>query len=171
MKRVVVTGLGLALFAGTALAQTTAPSTAIDISPISSALVNIIGVVLTGLVTWIGWYVKNLISSKVDLSKTQLDEQLQQMFNEAAARSIAYAETVVEGAVPKSVDVNSVFVATAAKYLMDKWPDLVKKVGLSPEAIRDTILARLPSGPATAKVDAIVLAKAAGSSPPPAAKP
>lgn len=157
----------LALSAGAALAQTTT----VDLSPITESLISILGTILTGVVAWIGWYVKNLVASKVNLANTQLDEQLQQMFNEAAARSIAYAETVVKGAVPKNIDVKNEFVKTAADYLIKFWPELIQKVGLTPEKIKETILARLPSGEMTEKADAIVVAKAGGPAAAEAAKP
>lgn len=148
-----------------------AAQTTVDLSPITESLISIMGAVLTVVAGWVGWYLKNLIASKVDLSNTQLDEQLQQMFNEAAARSIAYAETVVKGTVPKNIDVKNEFVKVAADYLVKFWPDLVKKVGLTPEKVKDTILARLPSGEMTEKADAIVVAKAGGPAAAEAAKP
>jgi len=168
VKLSIAAAIGLAVVGGalisTAMAQTApAPDTTVDFTPIVNGVVATAGAALLALATWIGWYVKNWVASKVDLSTTQLDEQLQQMYNEAAARSIAYAESAVKGVVPKEVDVRSAFVATAAEYLLKFWPDLVGKLGLTPEKIRDTIIARLPSGVMTEKADAIVVAKAAGS--------
>lgn len=139
--------------------------TSIDLSPIIDSLVAIVGAVLSALAIWIGWYVKNWIAQRVDLTKTQLDEQLQQMYNEAAARAIAYAETVIKGAAPKEVETDNVFVATAAEYLIKFWPDLVKKMELTPARVEETIIARLPSGKMTEKADAIVEAKAAAPKP------
>lgn len=132
----------------------------IDLSPFIETLMPILATILTALATWIGWYVKNWVAKKVDLSQTQLDEQIQQMYNEAAARSIAYAESIVKGTIPKTVDIDNEYVSVAAGYLMKFWPDLVKQIGLTPESVKKTILARLPSGAMTEKADAIVLAKA-----------
>jgi hypothetical protein len=138
---------------------------AVDISPITNSLIQLGAAALTALALWIGWYVKNLIASRAAFANTQIAEQLQQMYNEAALRSIAYAETVVKGAVPKTVDTDHQFVATAADYLVKFWPDLVGKLDLTPERVKETILARLPSGEMTAKADAIVEAKAAAPKP------
>ncbi len=159
--------LALAALSVAAFAQT-APTivvTQIDLSPIIANVISLLGAALGALAIWIGWYVKNLVASKVDLSNTKIDEQVQQTYNEAAARAIAYAESALKGAVPGKVDTNNQYVATAASYLIKFWPDLVAKLGLTEEKVRETILARLPSGAATDKADAIVLAKA-GTSPP-----
>lgn len=160
MRRAVLSSVILCLAVSVAVAQEPS-STVIDLSPITDTVVSVVMLVLTGIVTWVGVAIRGWFASKIDLSKTQLDEQVQQMFNEAAARSIAYAESVVKGVVPKSIDVKSEFVAVAAGYLLKMWPELTK--GMSAEKIRDAIVARLPSGAATEKADAIVLAKAAGT--------
>src|SRR5690242_3766449 len=83
------------------------PTTTVDLSPITTSIAGIVTLVLSGVLTWLGVAIKSWVNSKIDLSKTQLDEQLQQMYNEAVARSMAYAESVVEGAVPKSFDAKS----------------------------------------------------------------
>lgn len=136
----------------------------VDLSPIRDSLVQLAGAALTGLALWIGWYVKNLVASKVDLSNTMLDEQIQQMYNEAAMRAIAYAETFLKEKVPTKIDVNNEFVAVAAEYLIKFWPDLVKKAGLTPEMVKKTIVSRLPS-PSADKADDVALAKAGTSAP------
>lgn len=159
MRYIIAGLLALGLACGVAMAQDTAPSTTIvDLSPVRDTIISIIGVVLTGIVTWVGIAIRGFFASKIDLSKTQLDEQIQQMFNEAAARSIAYAESIAGKVVPGKVDVKNEFVAVAAGYLLKMWPELTQ--GMSAEKIRDAIIARLPSGPLTEKADAIVEAKA-----------
>lgn len=131
----------------------------VDISPITDSLIQLGAAVLSALAIWIGWHVKNWIAAKAAFAGTRVDEQFQQMFNEARLRSIAYAETLAKGVIPKTVDINHPFVATAADYLIRFWPELTKN--LTPEKVRETILAGLPSGEMTAKADAIVEAKAA----------
>lgn len=155
----------LAIAASVVPALAQAIDTNIDFSPVVENIIAIVGAALSALAMWIGWYVKNWVAQRVDLTNTQLDEQLQQMYNEAAARAIAYAESVVKGAVPKEIDVKNIFVATAAEYVLKFWPDLVKRVGLTPEMVKSTIIARLPSGPATEKADAIVQGKAEAAKP------
>lgn len=162
MKRYLLAALCVALFTTPAFAQT---ATTIDLSPIIQSGIGLVGAALSGLAIWIGWYVKNLVASKVDLSNTQMDEMLQQQYNEAATRAIAYAESFLQKAAPKSVDVGNEFVATAAEYLIKFWPDLVKKVGLTPEKVKETIVSRLPSASAV-KAEEITLAKASASQPP-----
>lgn len=139
--------------------------TEVDLTPVINSLVALVGAALSALALWIGWYIKNWVAQRIDLTQTQIDEQLQQTYNEAAARAIAYAETVVKGAVPKSVTTDHAFVATAAEYLVKFWPDLTKRLNMTPERVKETILARLPSGEMTEKADAIVEAKASASNP------
>lgn len=161
MKRFIL-ALVLVLFATPAIAQTV--SGQIDLSPVWQSGIALVGSALSGIAIWIGWYVKNLIASKVDLSQTQLDEQIQQMYNEAAQRAIAYAETFLQQKAPSKVNVGNEFVATAAEYLIKFWPDLVKKAGLTPEKVKETIVSRLPSDAAD-KAEEITLAKAGTTAP------
>ena len=126
----------------------------INIQPVTDQVINVAIGVATVVIGWVGWYVKNWVSNKVDLTKTTMDEQLQKMYNEAAARGMAYAATVVKDALPKTVEVQGVFVSTAVKYIINHWPELVAKVGLDEAKIGATILARLPS-PEAAKADTI----------------
>ena len=132
----------------------------IDLKPIIETLIPIIGMILTIIAAVLSYYVRSWLATKVDLSNTQLDEQLQQQYDYAASRAISYAESVIKGAVPKEANIENDYVATAAGYLMKFWPDLVKKLDLTPDSVKKTILARLPSGIMNEKADAIVLAKA-----------
>lgn len=162
MKRFILAVLFTFLYATAASAQTV--SGQIDLSPVWQSGIALVGSALSGIAIWIGWYVKNLVASKVDLSQTQLDEQIQQMYNEAAQRAIAYAETFLQQKAPTKVNVGNEFVATAAEYLIKFWPDLVKKAGLTPEKVKETIVSRLPSD-AAEKAEDITLAKAGTASP------
>ncbi|MGD9726051.1 MAG: hypothetical protein AB7L09_21250 [Nitrospira sp.] len=148
------------------LAQATV-STEIDVSPITTELIKILAAALSAVAIWIGWYIKDWVGKKVDLTNTQLDEALQQQYNEIVLRGIAYAETVAGDKLPKTVDAGNPFVKTAGDYILKFWPDLVKKLNLTPEKVRETILSRLPS-PTAEKADELAVAKASGT-PPPAA--
>lgn len=131
----------------------------IDITPVTDQLLNMSVGVLTVVVSWVGWYVKNLVAKKVDLTKTEEDEKLQKMYNEYVARAMAYAANVIKESLPKTIEVQGLFVSTAVKYIVQHWPDLIAKVGLTEEKIGATILARLPSVEAN-KADTIAAVNA-----------
>lgn len=143
----------------------------VDITPVTNSVLSILGLGLGVLANWAGWHFRKWMSNKVDLSKTQLDDQIQQMFNEASQRSIDFATGALGGVIPKKLTIDSPFIAMAAKYLVNRWPELMVKAHLNTEeAIRETILARLPGSEPTI-ADAIVLAKAGGpATPEPASK-
>lgn len=128
-------------------------STEVNVTPITESLLAILAAVLTGVATWIGVLAKAWIATKIDLSKTDLDEKLQQRYNQAALRGIAYAESVIKGKIPDTVDTRNEFVKVAADYVIQYWPELVERFGLTPENVRDTIISRLPS-PTSDKADA-----------------
>ena len=129
-----------------ALAQdTTTTNTTVDFTPVWQSAVSIAAAVLSALALWVGVWLKSWLQAKTGLVDTALADKLQQMYNEAALRGIAYAESVVDKNAPKSVDVGSPLVKTAADYVIRFWPELVGKLGLTPEDIQDTIVARLPT--------------------------
>lgn len=130
----------------------------IDITPVTDQLIQLAILVATALLGWATWYVKNWVAKRVDLDQTTIDEQIQSLFNEAAARAMAYAATITKDALPKTVETQGTFVTIAAKYLVSHWPELLKKAGLTDEKIKTAILARLPSVQAD-KAEAIAMAK------------
>lgn len=160
--RIIVFWVGLILLAGTAYAQT-APDTTVDFTPlIQSAIVAAAGIV-TAIGAWLAFYVKGLISAKWDLSKTELDEKLQEMFNAALRRAIDYGTAKAQELLKDkaTIDVKSVIVKQAADYFIQFWPDLLTKLGLTPDQIAKTIEARLPPTSAPEVKAAIEVSKTA----------
>lgn len=137
----------------------------IDFSPLLETAFSALSIAATTLVGFgIRW-----LNSKTSLLNLQNNEQIQQMFNEVIHRSMAYATKVVKGKIPTSATISNPFVAAAARYALERWPDLMRRAGLDEDSIRETILARLPSL-AAEKADAIVVAKAGAPAAVPVAK-
>jgi hypothetical protein len=163
MKRYLLAALCVALFTTYAIAQTVTPiatpDTSFDLSEIKGSVITILGSVMSAVAIWIGITVRSWIGAKYNLDKTTLDEKLQAIFDVAAKRGIAFAETTLNEKIPSKVDINSVFVKTAADYLSSHWPDIVKKTGMTPQGVEDAIVSRLPS-PTGKEADTLALVKA-----------
>lgn len=140
MKRFFIICAALATFAAPAFAET------IDLSPITTTLIQLMAVIATGVLTWAGVWLKAFLATKTGLAKSDLADSIQQRYNEAVGRSIAYAAKYAEThvtALDGSITVNNGFVQLAAKYLTEYWPELTK--GINFQAIGEHIVARLPA--------------------------
>lgn len=148
-----------------ALALVTAPAyAAVDFTPIANQLILAIGTIIAALVAWLVQRLIAWVGTKTDLTKTQLDEQLQQLFNEATLRGIAWAESQAQKAVGSGkVEIGGPFVEMAAQYVVDHWPDMVRRSGLTTDSIINAIESRL--APASEAADDLAKAKAAAPKP------
>lgn len=135
----------------------------IDLNPIIEQLIGLISAILLALSAWIGILIRAWVAQKIQMNRVSYQEQLQSMYNEAAQRSMAYAESVVPGGVPKKGAKSDAFVKAATTYLVKFWPEVVDRMGLDESRVQQTIIARLPSGEETVKADAIAIAKAGGA--------
>lgn len=165
-----MTGISLAFAqdAGTSTTiTTTAPpltDTQINIATAKDSLILLAGTILTGVLGWVGIAVRAFFASKYDLNKTTLDEKFQSIYDVAAKRAIAYAESIAKEKVPDKVDVHSEFVKIAAEYLLTHWPDVISHTGMTAEQVRDTIISRLPT-PTAKEADQLALVKAGAALP------
>jgi len=151
----------------TTTVTTTAPpltDTQVNIATIRDTLVVIGGTVLTAILSWIGIAVRAYFASKRDLDKTTLDEKFQAIFDVAAKRGIAYSETFLKEKIPDTIDPKSVFVKTAADYIINHWPDIVKATGMTEQNVMDAVISRLPS-PTGKEADQLALIKAGAAAP------
>lgn len=118
----------------------------IDLTPLLQALIGLAAAVISGLAIWVGASLKAWLDKKVDLSTTQIDEQLLAQYNAAVLRGIAYAETALnKKASTVKVDIDNDFILTARDYVMKGWPDLIERWGLDPGRVAETVISRLPS--------------------------
>lgn len=138
-----------------------------DFSPILNQLIQLAALIISGVVIWLGVQVRAWIAAKTGLKDSQLADSIQQRFNEAVVRSMAYAESAAKTAIPKGgkIEIDQPFVRAAADYLVKMWPELTKD--LDDKQIADAIVARLPSGPMTEQANAITVAKAGAAVPAP----
>ena len=132
------------------LATTCAASAAtVDLSPITEPLIQAAGAVLTGLVGWTLWAARSWLSTKVDLSKTEMDDILAQNLKEAAHRGIDYAmqmskEKLGKGGALSTVNVDNQFIKMGADYVIRSYAGTIAKLGITPQHVEDMIRARLP---------------------------
>lgn len=151
----------------TTTVTTTAPpltDTQVNITTVRDGLIVLGGTILTGILSAVGMAVRAFFASKYDLNKTTLDEKFQGIYDLAAKRAIAYAESVAKEKVPEKFETNSAFVKMAAEYLMSHWPDVVAHTGMTSDQVRDTIISRLPT-PTAKEADQLALVKAGAAAP------
>lgn len=132
----------------------------VDFSPILDQLIQLAMLIISALIIWLGVQVRAWIAVKTGLKDSELADSIQQRFNEAVVRSMAYAESAAKAAISKGgkIEVNHPFVRDAANYLVKMWPELTKD--MDGKQIANAIVARLPSGPLTDQANAITVAKA-----------
>ena len=113
--------------AGAQVVTTTTPSTSIvDLSPITGPLIQLLGLVISGLVTTIGYFVINLIRSKLNMSKLQESAQIQQEVDAAAQKAIGGAIARLPAGVTV-IDAHSSIAADAANAMVAHFADAIKK--------------------------------------------
>jgi hypothetical protein len=158
MKRYLLAALCVALFyAVPAFAQVAAPvaepTNIVDFGPILTTVIGVLSAVVLAVVNWLGGVAIAFVRSKTKLVSSQMAESAQARFNEAAKRSMAYAEGWAKDKIGGGkVEIDNAWIRTAAEYFKEFWPDLVK--GMDLDQIGKTIVARLPSGPMTVAADA-----------------
>lgn len=129
------------------------PAKTVDFGPILDTVIGTLSAVILAVVTWLGSVAIAFVRSKTKLVSSQMAESAQARFNEAAKRSMAYAEGWAKQRVGGGkVEIDNAWIRTAAEYFKEFWPDLVE--GMDLDAIGKTITARLPSGPMTVAADA-----------------
>jgi hypothetical protein len=113
--------------------------TTIDLSPVLTPLLQLAGLVLTGVATW-------ALQAVAHHFHVSTQSALFQNVLGAVDRGIAYgqqqAAAKVAAGVP--VQVNSAVQAQAIQYVVDKMPDTLKSLGMDPTHVADLVLAKLP---------------------------
>lgn len=151
-----------ALILGTtaALAQTATP---VDVSEISKYVMEFVLALLGGVLTWAGVAARAWLAKRTALADSELGALAQKAYNEMVARSMAYAETYAQTHVPGldgKVVINNEFISMAVAYANKFWPDLIAKYAPSPDDLARSIIARLPTGPLSAKAEEIAASNA-----------
>jgi hypothetical protein len=112
---------------GKAVVTTTTPSTSIvDLSPVTAPLIQLLGLVISGLVTTIGYFVINLIRSKLNMSKLEESAQIQQQVDAAAQKVIGGAISRLPAGIAV-IDAHSSIAADAANAMVQHFAEVIKK--------------------------------------------
>lgn len=112
---------------GGQVVTTTTPSTSIvDLSPITGPLIQLLGLVISGLVTTIGYFVINLIRSKLNMSKLEESAQVQQQVDAAAQKVIGGAIARLPAGATV-INAHNAIAADAANALVAHFADTIKK--------------------------------------------
>lgn len=115
-------------------------ATTIDFSPVLTPLLQLAGLVLTGVA---GWAVTKLAT----YLHVQTQSALLQTVTDVADRAISYAQNVVAAKVASGgavVDVKNATIAEASNYLIAKAPQSLRALGMDSTHVADLILAKLP---------------------------
>lgn len=124
-----------------ALAQevvTAPPSTVINWGEILQPILMTLGTAIAALLSAILYKVLGNMGIAVD-------QQTQRLVDDALKKSMTYGVNFATEKFlhDRTIDVKSEMIAEAIAYFKAKWPDTVKKLGLSDEAIKEMIYARL----------------------------
>jgi len=138
LKWMAFIGFAFVALAIPAWAQTTPTGTLFTwdelLSPIIMTLGSILAVALTAAAT--------MMLKKIGID---IDLATQEKVSTAAKIAAGYGLNLAKDALikDKTIDVKSEMIAQAVRYYKEKWPDLVKKLGLDDAAIADIITARI----------------------------
>jgi len=110
----------------------------IDLSPILTPLIQIAGLILMGLA---GWGVKKIL----DLLHIGKESTLRATLLDAVDRGITFAQNQATlAANGAQVPVTNSTVATAANYVISKFPGTISALGLTNQHVADMVIAKLP---------------------------
>lgn len=126
------------------------PAFALDLSPLAVQAIDIVqlaavtlgGVLVTFAVRW--------LSAATGVNNAQLEALLVSQANTILHRAIGFAHAAALAKINdpnnpmKHVEFDNVFIQMAANYAMRSMPDIIRKLGLTEERIRQLIIARLP---------------------------
>lgn len=136
--------------AALALACAAAPAAAatVDLSGFATYAVNFAAAVATGIALVILYFIANYVRSKIDLTKTEIDEVILANVEVILNRAISYAKgqamkKVGPGGSLSKVEVDNWFISQALQYVLKSMPGYIAKLGLSETRIIEMITARL----------------------------
>lgn len=118
-------------------------TTTIDLAPVLTPLIQIAGIALAGVVTW-------LAGRAATYFHVSTQNALLQRVVDIADRGIAYGQQVVteKVAAGAKVDVKNAVLAEATNYVLTKAPDAVASLGMTNQHVADMVLAKLPAAAA-----------------------
>lgn len=135
-----------------------------DYSPLINELVKIGALILTLAGAAAASYLTMWLRSKGLLTDKNVEAAIQQNFNEVMLIGVSLLESYLKVSGDSHVDwatvrIDNPFLRQVADWVIRTWPEKVK--GMSLEDVIKSLFARIPSGPASEKLQSIVEAKAA----------
>jgi uncharacterized protein (DUF697 family) len=116
------------------------------VQPLVLLLCSIVGPVL---VTWISARLISLLKVADDRQKLDIETKLRQALHDSAANALKFALAragVSGGAIAHvtAAAITSVMLHEATKYVEEKNPDALQKLGVTPDALHDIIMSKVP---------------------------
>jgi hypothetical protein len=116
-----------------------APDSTLDITALVNSGFEFLATVLLALAGWVAWKIKQSTGIDIDIKNGGL-------LDVAIRNGIAYAKNFVLGADGKmTLDVKNELVRVVAKYVTESVPGVLDHFGITPQRLRDLIIARLPT--------------------------
>jgi len=149
-------------------ASVAASATAVDFGPILMAL---LGTAATAITVLGGALIDAGRRYLISRTGIQIDDAHRAVLDSVLQRGVAYGISLIEAQVGRAtIDFHSAVVASAVKYALDRAPDAIAHLGVSPDQLATMAVARLagmlaPAAPAAVAVDSGAVGSASGPSP------
>lgn len=114
------------------------------VQPVVVLLVSTVGPVL---VTWISARLIALLKVTDEKQRVEIEAKLRDALHQSAGNALRYALSkagVPHGVIQIGGDVNGAVLAEAAKYVVEKNPEALQKLGVDAKALNDILLSKLP---------------------------
>lgn len=123
------------------------PSTSVDFGPFLAQVVwPFVGVLVSVLAAWLAKRLSGWLYSKDEAARAQTESFLRGTFDSVTANALALAVSRLPPGV-FTLDLKNQAAAEAARYIRDTSPDLLKRMGATPDALHKALLARIESNP------------------------
>lgn len=108
--------------------------------PVIVLLVSTVGPVL---VTWISARVISLLKITDEKQRIEIESKLRDALHQSAANAVRFA-LAKAGVVHIGGQVSEAIIADAARYVIEKNPDAIAKLGVNAKALNEIIMSKLP---------------------------
>jgi hypothetical protein len=130
-----------------------------DLSFVLAPAIQVLSAVALGAASAMLSYGIGWVKKRTQLEDAEFEKVLADRANDIVHRGIAYAISALENEVKKqgsgitAVKVDNIFLRIAMDYIRSAMPDIIKKFNLTPDRVRDMILARIGDYASQVKVE------------------
>ncbi|MDZ7926127.1 MAG: hypothetical protein U5L46_02970 [Agrobacterium sp.] len=110
------------------------------VQPVIVLLVSTVGPVL---VTWISARVISLLKITDEKQRIEIESKLRDALHQSAANAVRFA-LAKAGVIHVGGQVSGAIIADAARYVIEKNPDAIAKLGVNTKALNEIIMSKLP---------------------------